>query len=67
MENMQMRLFDKFSLSNGDQTIGEKELHSNKLVRLLVYILLHRERNVPHQELVDIFGRMSAVKIRKER
>lgn len=50
-----MRLFDKFSLSNGDQTIGEKELHSNKLVRLLVYILLHRERNVPHQELVDIF------------
>ncbi len=35
--------------------MSEKDFHSNKLVKLLVYILLYRHRNLTHQELMEIF------------
>lgn len=52
---MKMQLFGGFSLSNETISISEKSLHSNKLVRLLVYIVLHRDRSLNHQELIDTF------------
>ena len=52
---MQMNIFGGFSLSDGQVSINESTLHSNKLNRLLIYILLHRDRDLPHQELIDTF------------
>lgn len=50
-----MQLFGGFVLYNQRASVDEKSLHSNKLIKLLVYILLHRERNLDHQELIDTF------------
>ena len=52
---MRMNIFGGFSLSDGQVSINEHTLHSNKLSRLLIYILLYRDRNLPHQELIDTF------------
>lgn len=52
---MRMNIFGGFSLSNGQISMNESTLHSNKLSRLLIYILLHRDRDLPHQELIDTF------------
>ena len=42
---MQMNIFGGFSLSDGQVSVNESTLHSNKLNRLLIYILLHRDRD----------------------
>lgn len=52
---MQMNIFGGFSLSDGQVSVNESTLHSNKLNRLLIYILLHRDRDLSHQELIDTF------------
>lgn len=52
---MRLEIFGRFLLYNEHASVDEKTLHSNKLVRLLVYILLYRDREVPHQELIDTF------------
>lgn len=52
---MQMNIFGGFSLSDGQVSDHESTLHSNKLNRLLIYILLHRDRDLSHQELIDTF------------
>ena len=52
---MQMNIFGGFSLSDGLVSVNESTLHSNKLNRLLIYILLHRDRDLSHQELIDTF------------
>lgn len=52
---MRMNIFGGFSLSDGQVSINEHTLHSNKLSRLLIYILLYKDRNLPHQELIDTF------------
>ena len=51
---MQMNIFGGFSLSDGQVSVNESTLHSNKLNRLLIYILLHRDRDLSHQELIDM-------------
>ena len=43
---MQMNIFGGFSLSDGQVSVNESTLHSNKLNRLLIYILLHRDRDL---------------------
>lgn len=55
MGKMRLQIFGGFVLSNDKISMNEKSLHSNKLVRLLVYILMNRERNLSHQELIDTF------------
>ncbi len=52
---MRMQIFGGFVLYGKQAILDEKMLHSNKLVRLLVYILLHRQRDLTHQELIDVF------------
>ena len=46
---MQMNIFGGFSLSDGQVSVNESTLHSNKLNRLLIYILLHRDRDLSHR------------------
>lgn len=55
MNKMRLQILGGFVLSNHKISMNEKSLHSNKLVRLLVYILMNRERNLSHQELIDTF------------
>lgn len=55
MSKMRLQILGGFILSNHKISMNEKALHSNKLVRLLVYILMNRERDLSHQELIDTF------------
>lgn len=55
MSKMRLQILGGFALSNHKISMNEKSLHSNKLVRLLVYILMNRERNLSHEELIDTF------------
>ena len=54
-EKIRVRLFGDFSLEKGSIKMDAASLHSNKLIKLLVYIILHRDRRVSRQELIDIF------------
>ena len=47
-------MLGNLQLSLGDATIDEKSTRSPKISNLLAYLLVHRDRNVPQEELVDI-------------
>ncbi len=55
MERINMQLFGSFSLTCGEKVLGEKQIRSNKLTRLLVYILMNRNSVLSHQRLIEIF------------
>lgn len=55
MKTVTMQLFGGFSLRCGDTVLEEEAIRSNKLTRLMIYILMNRESAVPHQKLIDIF------------
>lgn len=54
-KKMKMQLFGSFCLENEKARLDEEMLHSRKLTRLLAYIIFYRDRNISHQELIDIF------------
>lgn len=56
MENtIKMQLFGQFCLSRGNTILNEEALHSNKLTKLLIFMILNRDREIPFQEIIDIF------------
>lgn len=55
MEKIKMKLFGSFSLACGERVLEEKQIRSNKLTRLLVYILMNRNSVLSHQKLIEIF------------
>lgn len=55
MEKIKMQLFGSFSLTCGERVLGEKQIRSNKLTRLLVYILMNRNCVLSHQKLIEVF------------
>lgn len=52
---MRMQLFGKLCLTDQQITMDEDSLHSNKLVRLLAYVIIHRKSVLSQQRLIDIF------------
>lgn len=56
MKKLKMQLFGSFMLEYNGHTIGEETLHSNKLTRLLVYILVNRGSILKHQQLLEVLG-----------
>ena len=54
-EKMEMHLLGAFCLKNKNAVLTEESLRSNKLTRLLVYLLINRDREIPHQELIGVF------------
>ena len=56
MKKMKMQLFGSFMLEYEGQVLDEETLHSNKLTRLLVYILMNRESALTHQQLLEVLG-----------
>ena len=54
-QKIRMQLFGDFSLQRGNVTLDRTELHSNKVMKLLAYLILYRNRKLTRQELMDIF------------
>lgn len=59
MNNMKFRLFGTFILETEDMLISEQIVHSKKLIQLLTYFLLNRDRELSAEELIQIFCRDS--------
>lgn len=55
MKKIKMQLFGSFQLTCDDGVVGEEKLHSNKLTRLLVYLLIHRQSTLTHHQLIEVF------------
>lgn len=55
-EKMEMHLLGSFYLRNENAVLDEEILHSDKLTKILVYLIIHRDRAVLHQELMEVFG-----------
>lgn len=55
MKKIKMQLFGSFSLTDGEVVLGEEQLRSNKLTKLLVYILVNRDSVLTHQKLIENF------------
>lgn len=56
MKKLKMQLFGSFSMEYDGHVIGEADLHSNKLTKLLVYILMNRDSVLTHQQLLEVLG-----------
>lgn len=54
MDHIQIRMLGEFSLSAKDQHISDAENRSHKTWLLLAYLIYHRHRVVPQQELLDL-------------
>lgn len=50
-----MQLFGQFCLIRGGIVLDEEILHSNKLTKLLIYMIFNRNREIPFQEIIDLF------------
>lgn len=53
---MELHLLGNFYLRNKNAVLDEETLHSNKLTKLLVYFIIHRDKAILHQELMEVFG-----------
>lgn len=56
MKKMKMQLFGTFRLWNETAVLTEEMLHSNKLTKLLVYLLMNRSSMLTHQKLIELFA-----------
>lgn len=54
-KRLKMRLFGEFSLTDGEKILSETGLHSAKLTRLLVYLLMNRDAALTHQRIIGEF------------
>ena len=54
-QKIRVQLFGDFSLKRGNVILNRTELHSNKVMKLLAYLILYRNRKLTRQELMDIF------------
>ena len=52
---LKMQLFGSFCFDDGNAILNEETLHSDKLTRLLAYLIIYRSRIISHQELIEIF------------
>lgn len=55
MKALKLRILGGFQLECDGRTLDEEKLHSRKLVCLLVYLIMNRDRAVSQQRLVDTF------------
>ncbi len=55
MEKLKLRLFGNFALSDGLHVLEEKNLRSNKILRVLAYLLIYRDAPQTHRKLIELF------------
>ena len=53
MKKVRMQLFGSFSLTYGDKVLEEEAIRSNKITRMLVFMLMNRENPLPRQRLIE--------------
>lgn len=56
MKKVKMQLFGSFELEYEGRKVTEETLHSKKLTKLLVYILMNRDTVLTHQQLLEVLG-----------
>lgn len=44
MEEFKARFFSKLELSDGEVTLTQEEMHSDRLVRLFFYLIANRDK-----------------------
>ena len=57
----QLQLFGFFELKKDDCVLDESNFHSNILLKLLVYLVMNRHRNVPNAELENILWKQGEI------
>ena len=55
MKKLKMQLFGSVCLTDGENVLDEETFRSNKLTRLLVYILINRKNILTHQKIIEEF------------
>lgn len=53
-DRLELQIFSEFSLVNSEGMINSESARSQQLLKLVVYILMNRERDISRQELIDI-------------
>lgn len=56
MKKIKMQIFGSFVLEYDGHMLTEETIHSNKLTKLLVYILMNRDSVLTHQQLLEVLG-----------
>lgn len=52
-KKLKLQIFSEFYLKNKNAIINSETARSQQLIKLLLYILMNREREISHQELID--------------
>ncbi|MDO4324301.1 MAG: BTAD domain-containing putative transcriptional regulator [Lachnospiraceae bacterium] len=55
MKKIKMQLFGSFCLTSGTAVLGEEAICSNKITRMLAYLLIYRDCTLTHRQLIDVF------------
>lgn len=55
MESIMIYIFEKFILEFHGVRLEAGDIRSKKMIRLLTYLVLNRDREVPQQELINVF------------
>lgn len=55
MKKIKMQLFGNFVLSNKDGKLEEQKIHSNKVIRILTYLIVNRNSILTHGQLIEVF------------
>ena len=65
---LQIQVLGKFTLRYGETVISDEDDRSRKVWAVLAYLIYHREKIIPQQELVDLcWGRTPARRTRTTR
>ena len=55
MQKIKLQLFGRFCVQSDKGILTEEMISSNQMIKLLVYILIYRERILSHQNLIEVF------------
>ena len=54
-ERLRIELFGEFAIIGNGKRITENTKKSSKVWRLLQYLITHRNRSIPQEELLEVF------------
>lgn len=57
MKNLQFHMFGEMILTDGENTLDEKKLHSKQLTQLLTCFIIYRNKALSHDMLISMFCR----------
>ena len=54
IKTLKVNMFNKFKISDGNVTLTYEDIRSDKVIKLLVYLIMHRNYTIPSQEITDV-------------